>query len=365
MAFIFPEDKADFTAPNGVTYAWDGTKWVTKTFKADESALADYVKTDDFEKDQKRQDDALKADQERQDEAFAQDQDAQDQLIADNRRSIEELEVTKGPVARYTCKGTSFNVASRNGDLYVSDATAANVTAISFAPFDLNGNPTRPVSAGDIVEFVESANLKSVGQVSRFRVVSGDDPSALTVTYLNGTNNFMVDETEEVYIYPQNEETASKEYVDSNFLPLTGGTLTGQLNTDSLIKSTRNTGYGLQLKPDNGDAISWLHTNGTFHFGGKGTIDGDLDIEAQSDSGVRILGSLKVKQTGSTISQSNCFEAFGDRVNYYGSTSSDENIATVGHVKTAVASVDVDLSGYVEGRFKITKTNGNYYIEDK
>ena len=86
----------------------------------------DYVKTDDFE----------------------QDQAAQDQLIADNRRSIEELEVTKGPVARYTCKGTSFNVASRNGDLYVSDATAANVTAISFAPFDLNGNPTRPVSAG-------------------------------------------------------------------------------------------------------------------------------------------------------------------------------------------------------------------------
>ena len=44
-------------------------------------------------------------------------------------------------------------------------------------------------------------------------------------------------ETEEVYIYPQNEETASKEYVDDNFLPLAGGNLTGQLNTDSLIKS--------------------------------------------------------------------------------------------------------------------------------
>ena len=55
---------------------------------------------------------------------------AQDQLIAENRRSIEELEVTKGPVSRYECKGTSFNVASRNGDLYVNDATAANVTAI-------------------------------------------------------------------------------------------------------------------------------------------------------------------------------------------------------------------------------------------
>ena len=56
MAFIFPEDKADFTAPNGVTYAWDGTKWVTKTFKADESALADYVKTVEFTADQDRQD---------------------------------------------------------------------------------------------------------------------------------------------------------------------------------------------------------------------------------------------------------------------------------------------------------------------
>ena len=56
MAFIFPEDKADFTAPNGVTYAWDGVKWRTKTFKADESALEDYVKTVDFTADQDRQD---------------------------------------------------------------------------------------------------------------------------------------------------------------------------------------------------------------------------------------------------------------------------------------------------------------------
>ena len=108
MAFTFPEDKKDFTAANGVTYSWNGDKWVTKSFKADEAALADYVKTDDFEADQTRQDDA-----------FSADQAAQDQLIAENRRSIEELEVTKGPVSRYTCKGTSFNVASRNGDLYV------------------------------------------------------------------------------------------------------------------------------------------------------------------------------------------------------------------------------------------------------
>ena len=41
--------------------------------------------------------------------------------------------------------------------------------------------------------------------------------SALTVVYPNGNNEFEVDETEEVYIYLQNQETASKEYVDTHF----------------------------------------------------------------------------------------------------------------------------------------------------
>ena len=62
------------------------------------------------------------------------------------------------------CKGTSFSVASRDGDLYVSAPAAADVTAISFAPFDLNHNTTRPVSKGDIIEFVESKNLRNAGR---------------------------------------------------------------------------------------------------------------------------------------------------------------------------------------------------------
>ena len=229
MAFVFPEDKADFLAPNGVTYSWDGNKWVTKTFKADESVLEDYVKTDDFEADQTRQDDDFSADQTRQDDAFSADQAAQDQLIAENRRSIEELQVTKGPVSRYECKGTSFFLATRNGELYVNSATAADVTLMSIAAFDLNGNPTRPINTGDIIEFVESATTRSTGQLSRFRITNGADPQALEVVYLNGNNNFEVGRTEETYIYPQNEETASKEYVDENFLPLTGGELSGSL----------------------------------------------------------------------------------------------------------------------------------------
>ena len=33
MAFVFPENKADFTAPNGVTYHWDGIKWRVRSYQ--------------------------------------------------------------------------------------------------------------------------------------------------------------------------------------------------------------------------------------------------------------------------------------------------------------------------------------------
>ena len=35
MAFVFPEDKATFTAPNGITYAWKDDHWVVQKFKGD------------------------------------------------------------------------------------------------------------------------------------------------------------------------------------------------------------------------------------------------------------------------------------------------------------------------------------------
>ena len=61
MAFIFPEDKNDFTAPNGVTYSWDGVKWVTKTFESNDQ---NSVHPDTFQADQVRQDNALGAERE-------------------------------------------------------------------------------------------------------------------------------------------------------------------------------------------------------------------------------------------------------------------------------------------------------------
>jgi hypothetical protein len=156
---------------------------------------------------------------------------------------VEELSVTKGAVARYTVKGTEINVATRNGELYVNSPNAVDVTYISFAPFDLNGQATKPANPDDIVEFVEAAGGRGAGEITRFKVVSGDY-NALTVEYLSGTNNFEVDEAEEVYVYPQNQSGASQEYVDQALLSKLGNSGTNQLPDDTDWKVKQHTSEG-------------------------------------------------------------------------------------------------------------------------
>lgn len=55
MAFIFPEDKTDFVAPNGITYTYRSGKWMMKSY-GEEINLSSYVQQDVFDADQSRQD---------------------------------------------------------------------------------------------------------------------------------------------------------------------------------------------------------------------------------------------------------------------------------------------------------------------
>ena len=68
------------------------------------------------------------------------------------------------------------------------------------------------------------------------------------------------------------------------YLRLDGGVLTGNLVLDTgsglyskeIIKSTRNTGYAFQVRPDDGDATASIHTNGNSvfkHIDNKGHIN--------------------------------------------------------------------------------------------
>jgi len=61
--------------------------------------------------------------------------------------------------------------------------------------------------------------------------------------------------------------------LDGRYVIKTGDTITGNLvldggglYTDSIIKSTRNTGYAFQVKPDDLDPTAYIHTNGNAEF---------------------------------------------------------------------------------------------------
>ena len=159
---------------------------------------------------------------------------------------VNELKITKGSVARYTVKAISTGVASRDGELIVNSQYPADVDFISFAPFDTNSKPTKPAETGDIIEFVEpfvafnlaenavkatptkqsfiskltqtisfsGSSVSNVGDITRYQVTSGGNSSALSVKYLGGANTFDIGRATEVYIYPQNEQGASQDYVD-------------------------------------------------------------------------------------------------------------------------------------------------------
>ena len=363
MAFVFPENKADFLAPNGVTYSWDGTKWVTKTFKADESALEDYVKTEAFEADQSRQDDAFEADQTRQDDAFAAGQEAQDlaaseltERVSDGEvkqrqieLALEELSVTKGSVARYTVTETHIGAAIRNGELYVSSPNAADVQAISFAPFDTNGQPTRPANTGDIIEFVEV--VRDVGQVTRYRIVDGGDSQALVVDYISGDNDFVKGENEEVYIYPQNEEGVSKEYVD------------GLDEQNVKLGAVNDVSVGFRIKNSGNTLISAATEGelGLYHV--KDPSDGNESWAANKgyvdDNFINIAGQTDLDSQVFKIRQPNSEGAFRSFINIHNGDMNLYNVVDpsgAGHERWAATKGYVDDQAvvnkeYAEGHF--------------
>ena len=143
--------------------------------------------------------------------------------ITENELAITNLEVTKGSVARYKVVDTVLGVAARPGELYTNSSNASLVTTLSFASVDSSSNATKPMNDGDIIEF-DFGN-----GVVRY-VAGGSNANALPVTYTDGQHTFSTNEEMDVYIYPQNKQGASKDYVDAADAlkyDKTGGFITG------------------------------------------------------------------------------------------------------------------------------------------
>ena len=233
MTVSFPTDKTQpFVADNGVTYYWASDRWRVKQYKLNDAALEDYA-TEQWT-EEKIADAMLDGTVDLSSYATVVYSDAED---ANLQNQIDELGVTKGKVARYTCSSITGGFASRPGQLAFNSGDPTAVNQISFGTEDSDNVLTKPMADGDIIEFVDVDS----GQVSRFKITDASGaPTGTEVEYISGNNDFNVGEQEQVYIYPQNESGASKDYVDAQDallqdqitekLTKTGDTVTGGLS---------------------------------------------------------------------------------------------------------------------------------------
>ena len=208
---IFPADKTQpFVADNGVTYVWEADRWRVKQYKLDDAALEDYA-TEEWT-EEKIAEAMLDGTVDLTAYATKTYSDGEDDKL---QNQIDELATQRGAVREYTVKGVSIGVASRDGELYLSSDEATTLSAISIGIRDNNGNDTPPVEDGDVVD------IEVGGAINRYIVASGNI-SALSLTYQSGASIFAVGNVANLYVYPQNSSSVSKEYVDAQDNALKG-----------------------------------------------------------------------------------------------------------------------------------------------
>ena len=214
-----------------------------------------------------------------------------------------------------------YNVAtpSSTNDAWVANVEYVNDAVSDYLPltggtiqgqmyFDVNADGVHNIGIAprdvDNTSVIYSMN----SGICRLRSLAGNNIDSTNVrTHFGWGRN--TDGDPETVLYHLKDPTdtthaANKRYVDNeiadkigdvdldSYLPLTGGTLTGSLTLngggfyiDSIIKSTRNSGYAIQVKPDDGDAVAFIHTNGNAEFA-KVKVEndpvGDTDLANKS-----------------------------------------------------------------------------------
>ena len=205
---IFPADKSKpFVAENGVTYVWEADRWRVKQYKLDDAALEDYAT--EIWVEEKIAEAELDGDIELSAYATRTYSDSEDSKL---QLQIEELSVTKGKVARYIVDNVSGTPVSRAGQLSTNNPFWSNVVVVSFGTEDADNVLTKPMNDDDIIEFVDPAN----GKVSRYKITDASGaPTLVAVEFISGNCDFALGAERQVFIYPQNASSASKEYVDA------------------------------------------------------------------------------------------------------------------------------------------------------
>ena len=189
---------------------------------------------------------------------------------------IDELLVTKGEAASYKLESVNFQVAARDGTMYIDNTLVSAVSFLSIAPVDLNGR-NRPLgSLGDIIELV-----KASGVSYRYEITMTDGGGTAGVTHIAGTGNDLLMEgmTFSVYIYPQNKSTASIDYVDNALSQKMGLTGNQDITGTWRVRDTDHT-Y-IRVQNDELSLFNVAYPESDTHVANKKYVDDAVGINKQ------------------------------------------------------------------------------------
>ena len=338
MTISFPTDKTQpFLAENGVTYYWDSDRWRVKTFKKeDDSRLPYRLGTDKAA---------------RVGEAAVELVDAQDNFSNvkffgsegisctssiqgitvsgdDLQKQIDELGVTKGTVARYVVDNIDGKPVSRPGQLSTNNPFWANVVLLSFGTEDADNVLTKPMNDDDIIEFVDVISNK----VGRYKITDASAaPTVVSVEYVSGNNDFAPGQEKQVYIYPQNTATVSKEYVD-----------------DQVGERVKKAGDKMEGPLDMGNSkwIRFLKADGSNQYSiGPNTNDYATNIYAYND------GAMRFRTTGADTNNSTTHIILSKETHSIGSTTYEKR-TSISYVMMPTAKHHAANKEYVDEKCK-------------
>ena len=166
--------------------------------------------------------------------------DAADQHL---QNQVDELLTTKGAASVYTLNDVDLVVGIRPGDFYVDNTVAKDVSFITLAPVDNNGN-ARPLGAvGDILELVKSDNTTYQYKIT----TAGDGLAGVEFQVAVDPEDLLIPGmTFNIYIYPQNKTTASIDYVNSGLSEKMGLTGNQEITSTFRLKESDRTYFRIQ-----------------------------------------------------------------------------------------------------------------------
>ena len=337
MAFVFPEDKQDFKAPNGITYTHDGEKWLIKTFKTPPpppTDLSGHVTTEEFEQDQNRQNIRLD-DLDQEVEGLNNSQGVQDDQINVLETQVQLLAQVQavgkwtyvrnitGSSIRPPATATFYGTHVDGADTVLRDWSDLRLIMISKT--DINGTTYAfaDFQEGDKIEILDTdgssacygtvtnnPNQESYGNlavaVERFNSGPRDNKEYIVSVYRPGASGGEVD----------------LDILDGRYLAKTGGTLTGQ------IISNRDSGAAFRVQKDGVDTAS-IWTSGAFETERTSFLDKQLVPKWFMDVNIRAATEAYLPLAGGTLTAPLTFKR-GDKdsIQYKISPNSGSDFAT-------------------------------------